>query len=172
MVVADGGITFQNAKTKLVAIALDSSISSAVHDKSITPVFSALVGTYDSLPEAGTTIMSGAFLESPEDSAFSSDIRTFFQTPDVRGASLYRAEIKGDHRQWVVYFNSGSDLVALPAVPEGAEDVIEAGDDAHTMIAISLKDSLSMDDLFTDSDANINDLNDLMTGFSYAVHYE
>ena len=57
-------------------------------------------------------------------------------------------------------------------MPEGAEDVIEAGDDAHTMIAISLKDSLSMDDLFTDSDANINDLNDLMTGFSYAVHYE
>ena len=171
MVLADGGITFKNATNKLVAIALDSSISSAVHDKSIVPVFSALLGTYDSLPEGGAA-MSGAFLESPEESAFSSDIRTFFQTPDVKGADLYRAEIKGGNRQWVVYFDRSSDLVALPEVPEGMEDVIQVGKDAHTMIAISLKDSLTMDNLFKDSEANVSDLNDLMTGFSYAVHYE
>lgn len=168
---ADGGIALKGATGRIFAIALDSAISHAAKDRTQVPVFSAIMEKAE-LDAAKPVALGGKFLPAAADTTFSGASRTFGNLPSIEGASLYRAEVKGGVRQWVVYFAPGTGALTLPAVPQGVEDVLTPGKDGHTMLAISLRDGVSMDDLFQDSDVNEDQLNDAMEGFSYAVHYD
>lgn len=170
MTLANVGTGLDSAKRKLIAIALDSDIADALSDDSddsVALVFSALIGSFDSLPDSGATL-KGNFLGAPAGSAFDGASRTLDQLPAVDGATLYRAVLKGADRRWVVYYGDESTSVTLPAVPAGFGDVIST-EQAHTLIALRLPSEISFESLFADDATNADQLGSLMEAFSIAM---
>ncbi|MDR0967149.1 MAG: hypothetical protein LBM75_11760 [Myxococcales bacterium] len=168
MTLADVGNGLDEAGRKLVAIALDSDIAGALTDSSTPIVFSALIGSFERLSATGTD-MQGSFLTPPSGSAFDGAQRTLSQLPAVEGATLYRAELKGADRRWLVYYGNGSASVTLPSVPTGFSDVLLADQD-HTLIAVRLPSAVTFQSLFEDDAANADQLGNLMEAFSISIH--
>ena len=162
------GSDLASAPKKLLALAVDTGVFGDLGDATKEKSFSVLMESVSSLPAAGTS-MSGSFLAAPKGSSFDSATRTIANVPTVAGASLYRVNLKGEDRRWVVYCGGGVASVRLPAVPAGLDEVI-AEDQGHTMIALGLSGELTLDQLFTDSATNADQLGTLMNAFSIAIH--
>lgn len=168
MTVTSGREDLNSAGRKVLAIALDSDLAGAITDTEMDINFSAIVESFDTLAEEGTTL-TGSFLGAPTGSSFDAATRKISSLPSVEGASLYRAMLTGTDRRWSIYFGGESTAVTLPAVPAGFADVVSA-EAAYTMIALRLGESVTFESLFADDEANADRLNDLMNAFSITVH--
>lgn len=164
---ADTGTALNSASKKILALAVDTDVFNDIGDATKEKSFSVLMEDVDSLPIGGTT-MTGSFLGAPTGSTFEPATRTISALPTVAGANLYRVNLKGEDRRWVVYVGEGAASVTLPAVPDGFDEVI-AADQGHTMIAIGLDGGLTLDQLFSDNATNADQLGDLMTAFSISI---